>query len=161
MDVDFAQSEFDFLAIPTRNCVDGVDRRRRVEKYRERPIGRSLGERIGFQHRGHFRARAHENPHRLAGIFLKARFERRLHACLRTPAFKDGVAAGNIAPHFRASHCFADGLEVGHGQFPGAADIDCAKRAINTAMFKILWSGTIGDKAPEVRPDTRGPCRMG
>jgi len=27
---------------------------------------------------------------------------------------------------------------------------------MNTGMFEILWSGSIGDKAPEVRPDTRG-----
>jgi hypothetical protein len=47
-------------------------------------------------------------------------------------------------------------LKSAIGSFPVPPTLTARSRAMNTGMFEILWSGSIGDKAPEVRFDTRG-----
>jgi hypothetical protein len=75
------------------------------------------------------RRSAHQHADRLAGIGFKSLFKRRLDCGFGLAAGEDDIAACDVGADGSEAEFLADGLEIAHRQFAGAADIDRAEQS--------------------------------
>src|SRR5690606_29732978 len=71
---------------------------------------------------------AYQHPDRPAGIVQQAALERRLDLRLAAGGTEDHVAAGDVGAYAGIALGLAHGLQLGHRQLAGTADVDRAEQ---------------------------------